>query len=111
MATEVATSAVEHALVGELARPQRPFHLSVADGARCAGSWGDRDHRYPRRPRHPPLEVVADGCAVEHNDVNHNLRPAAGSPTGWRQLRIGRVRTVCGPRASADRVSNSSYRR
>ena len=45
-----------------------------------------------------PLEVVADGCAVEHNDVDHNPRPAAGSPTGWCQLRIGRVRIICGHR-------------
>ena len=75
-ATEVATSAVEHAAAehawSELARPQGWFRLSVADGAAVRRIVGDRDHRYPRRPRHAPLEVVADGCAVEHNDVDHN---------------------------------------
>jgi hypothetical protein len=33
---------------------------------------GDRDHRYPRWPDTRLLEVVADECAVEHNDVDHN---------------------------------------
>ena len=65
--TDVATSAVEdaaaeHALVCELARPQGRFRLSVADGAAVRRIVGDRDYRYPRRPRHAPLEVVADGA-------------------------------------------------
>ena len=77
VATDVATSAVEdaaaeHALVCELARPQGRFRLSVADGAAVRRIVGDRDYRYPRWPRHAPLEVVADGCAVEHNDVDRN---------------------------------------
>ena len=59
VATDVATSAVEdaaaeHALVCELARPQRQFRLSVADGAGVRRIVGDRDYRYPRRPRHAP---------------------------------------------------------
>ena len=59
VATDVTTSAVEdaaaeHALVCELARPQRRFRLSVADGAAVRRIVGDRDYRYPRRPRHAP---------------------------------------------------------
>jgi hypothetical protein len=70
---------------------------------------GDHDHRPEAAPTRL-LEVVADGCGVEHNDVDHN--PARnGTPTGWCQVRTGRVRIVCGHRGSADRVSNSSYRR
>ena len=59
VATDVATPAVEdgaaeHALVCELARPQRQFRLSVADGAGVRRIVGDRNYRYPRRPRHAP---------------------------------------------------------
>jgi hypothetical protein len=86
--------------------PGRPWDGSVwlADGAAVGRVMGDRDHRPEAAPTRL-LEVVADGCGVEHNDVDHN--PARkGTPTGWCQLRI-----VCGHRGSADRVSNSSYRR
>ena len=44
----------------------------MADGAGARRIVGDRDHRYPGRPRHAPLEVVAEACAVEHNDADHN---------------------------------------
>lgn len=52
--------------------PWERVRLSVADGAGARRIVGDRDHRYPRRPRHAPLEVVADACAVEHNDADRN---------------------------------------
>jgi hypothetical protein len=75
-ATEVVTCAVEHAaaehaLVLGQARPQGWFRLA---GRRRRGA-PDRGRPRPPVPEAAPTrasEVVADGCGVEHNDVDHN---------------------------------------
>jgi hypothetical protein len=103
-------TAAEHALVLELARPRGWFRLAgrrrrnAPDRGRAAttGTRGGPETRL--------LEVVADGCAWSTTTPT-TTRPETGTPSGWYQLRTGHVSIVCGHRGSADRVSNSSYRR
>jgi hypothetical protein len=76
-ATEVVTCAVEHAaaehaLVLGLARPQGWVPSGWPTGPRCAGSWATATTGTRGGPDTRLLEVVADGCGVEHNDVDHN---------------------------------------
>jgi Histidine kinase-like ATPase domain len=85
LASEVVTSAVEHAaaehtLVLEMARSEGWLRLSVADGAAVRRIVRDLDHRYPSGPGVRLIEALADRWGVEDHhggtrvwfELNHN---------------------------------------
>ena len=77
---------------------------------RCAGSWATATTGTRGGPDTRLLEVVVDGCGVEHNDVDHN--PARNGDADRVVPAEDRSREDrCGHRGSADRVSDSGYRR
>ena len=111
VATDVITSAVEHAaaehaLVLELARPQGRFRLSVADGAAVRRIVGDRDTGTRGGPCMRLVEALPTG-APGSTTTTTTTHPD-GDADRVVPLRTGRVSMVC--RASRERRQGEQQR-